>query len=564
MVDFPELLLRTYELLTRHDGLREHYRRRFSHILVDEFQDTNALQYKWLRLLAGPDTAVFAVGDDDQSIYAFRGANVANMQHFERDFGAAGRAGQAHQARAELPLARPHPRCGQRADQAQPGAPGQEPVDRRRARASRCARSSRRPTSTRRRSSSTSSRACADDGVALDEIAVLYRSNAQSRVVEHALFNAGMPYRVYGGMRFFERAEVKHALAYLRLVASAERRRRVPARGQLSAARHRRAHARGAAGRARRAPARVCGRPRVRRRPAARRARASPRSSRLIEAMRAAPRDCSLPETIEHVIHASGLLAHYAAEKDGQERVENLQELVSAAASFVREAERDRSARTARRSADRVSRARRARGRRDAGGGRTTRAAVDDGAFGQGARIPHGVRHRARGGAVSAREQPVRVRRPRGGTSPGVRRRHARAAPALSHAGAKPHAARPGALQHRVALPRRDARGHGAVAVAEAGREAREDAAIQRRVASLADRRRSRPGASDKASSTRTSDWASSSMPKVAAATRACRSIFARPASSGSRSNTRSCSRREPVRRARSACRSRSSRSASA
>src|SRR5450631_1508714 len=86
VVDFPELLLRNYELLTKHEGLREHYRRRFSHLLVDEFQDTNVLQYKWLRLLAGEHTAMFAVGDDDQSIYAFRGANVANMQHFERDF----------------------------------------------------------------------------------------------------------------------------------------------------------------------------------------------------------------------------------------------------------------------------------------------------------------------------------------------------------------------------------------------------------------------------------------------------------------------------------------------
>ena len=92
VVDFPELLLRTYELLTRNEGLREHYRRRFSHILVDEFQDTNVLQYKWLKLLASAQASVFAVGDDDQSIYAFRGANVANMQHFERDFSGAGGA----------------------------------------------------------------------------------------------------------------------------------------------------------------------------------------------------------------------------------------------------------------------------------------------------------------------------------------------------------------------------------------------------------------------------------------------------------------------------------------
>src|SRR6202795_4905907 len=90
VVDFAELLLRSYELLAGHDGLRAHYQRRFSHLLVDEFQDTNVLQYRWLQLLAGPHAAVFAVGDDDQSIYAFRGANVANMQHFERDFGREG------------------------------------------------------------------------------------------------------------------------------------------------------------------------------------------------------------------------------------------------------------------------------------------------------------------------------------------------------------------------------------------------------------------------------------------------------------------------------------------
>ena len=132
VVDFAELLLRSYELLAGHEGLREHYRRRFSHLLVDEFQDTNVLQYRWLQQLAGPDAAVFAVGDDDQSIYAFRGANVANMQHFERDFGRAGMPVQPHQARAELPLARQHPRRRQRADPAEQDAARQEPVDRRR------------------------------------------------------------------------------------------------------------------------------------------------------------------------------------------------------------------------------------------------------------------------------------------------------------------------------------------------------------------------------------------------------------------------------------------------
>ena len=199
--------------------IREHYRRRFSHLLVDEFQDTNVLQYKWLRLLAGPNTAVFAVGDDDQSIYAFRGANVANMQHFERDF-----------ARPDAPvrlikLEQNYRSHGHILDAAnalikqQRRRASARTCGRAKARASRCARSPRRATSTRRRSSSTSSGASPTTASRSTEIALLYRSNAQSRVLEHALFNAALPYRVYGGMRFFERAEVKHALAYLRLLA---------------------------------------------------------------------------------------------------------------------------------------------------------------------------------------------------------------------------------------------------------------------------------------------------------------------------------------------------------
>src|SRR6266498_2691729 len=216
-VDFAELLLRSYELLRDHQGLREHYQRRFSHLLVDEFQDTNKLQYAWLRLLARPDAAVFAVGDDDQSIYAFRGANVANMQHFERDFGAAERPvtlikleqnyrSHGHILDAANALIRfNQARLGKNLWTADSKG---EPI---------------------RAFAALSDldeaafivdvvKGLAADGVALSECAVLYRSNAQSRVLEHALFNAAIPYRVYGGMRFFERAEIKHALAYLRLL----------------------------------------------------------------------------------------------------------------------------------------------------------------------------------------------------------------------------------------------------------------------------------------------------------------------------------------------------------
>jgi len=338
VVDFPELLLRTYELLMRHDGLREHYQRRFSHVLVDEFQDTNALQYKWLRLLTGRDAALFAVGDDDQSIYAFRGANVANMQHLQRDFALPDRPlklikleqnyrSHGHILDAANALIKHNQgRLGKNLWTAD--AVG-EPV-----------RAFIAPSDLDEAAFIVDVvKGLTDEGVALDQIAVLYRSNAQSRVVEHALFNAGMPYRVYGGMRFFERAEIKHALAYLRLVASGDddgaflRVVNFPPRGigtRTLETLQDRAQGTGSSlwqaacssapgGKAGASVAAFIGQ---------------------IESMRAASENLSLAETIEQVIHASGLLAHYAGEKDGQERIENLQELVSAAASFEREAER--------------------------------------------------------------------------------------------------------------------------------------------------------------------------------------------------------------------------------
>ena len=337
VVDFPELLLRTFELLSSHEALREHYRHRFSHLLVDEFQDTNALQYRWLRLLAGPDATVFAVGDDDQSIYAFRGASIANMQHFERDFGTPEVPVEADQARAELPLARPHSRCRQRADQTQPGPARQNLLDGRckgRAGARYAAQSDGDRAAVHRRCGQSR----IEEGVSPAEIAVLYRSNAQSRVIEHALFNAGMPYRVYGGMRFFERAEVKHALAYLRLLAATGddgaflRIVNFPPRGigarTLESLQD---HARGAGTSLWEA---ACAG-----QTGGKAGTSLAAFVREIEAMRTATSALPLAETVEHVVHKSGLAAHYAAEKDGADRVENLQELVNAAESFTREAE---------------------------------------------------------------------------------------------------------------------------------------------------------------------------------------------------------------------------------
>jgi DNA helicase-2/ATP-dependent DNA helicase PcrA len=336
-VDFPELLLRSFELLSRHDALREHYQRRFAHILVDEFQDTNILQYRWLRLLAGPGTAVFAVGDDDQSIYAFRGANVANMQHFERDFATADtpvkliKLEQNYRSHgtildaANALIRHNKSRLGKELWTAD--ARG-EPV-----------RAFAAPSDIDEAAFVVDVvKSLVDEGVSPAEIAVLYRSNAQSRVLEHALFNAGMPYRVYGGMRFFERAEVKNALAYLRLLASPDddgallRVANFPPRGIGARTLENlqdQARVSGTSLWQAACSMKVGGK-----------AGASLATFvRTIETMRAATSGAPLPETVEHVVEASGLKAHYTSEKDGRERVENLEELVAAADGFVREAE---------------------------------------------------------------------------------------------------------------------------------------------------------------------------------------------------------------------------------
>jgi DNA helicase-2/ATP-dependent DNA helicase PcrA len=328
VVDFAELLLRCFELLSRNELLRQHYQRRFSHILVDEFQDTNRLQYRWLKLLAGEHNAVFAVGDDDQSIYAFRGASSGNMFDFEREF-ARGNIIKLEQnyrshgfilEAANALIAHNRERLGKELwTQEGKGEP---------------LRLYEALTDIDEASYVVEEvRALRADGVQLSDIALLYRSNAQSRVLEHALFNAGVAYRVYGGLRFFERQEVKHALAYLRLIANPEddgallRVVNVPARGvgarsleQLQDAASLRGTSLWQA---------ACSTP-----PSGRAGGGVAQFVRLIEGMRAACPGLSLPEIVEHVIEHSGLKAHYEAEKEGQDRIENLNELVTAAARF--------------------------------------------------------------------------------------------------------------------------------------------------------------------------------------------------------------------------------------
>jgi DNA helicase-2/ATP-dependent DNA helicase PcrA len=347
VVDFAELLLRSYELLSGSDVLRAHYGERFRHILVDEFQDTNRLQYRWLKQLAGPGSALFAVGDDDQSIYAFRGASAANMQELQRDFAIERliKLEQNYRSHghildaANALIGHNRRRLGKNLWTAE--AKG-EPL-----------RVFEALTDLDEAAFIVDEvRALRADGIALDDIAVLYRSNAQSRVIEHALFKAGTPYRVYGGLRFFERQEVKHALAYLRLVANPDddgalmRVINFPARGignrtleqVQDNARERRVSLWQAAllkseGRRQKAE----GETSQAEHPSP--AKGIPAFVALIEKMREATKGLPLPETIKHVIEASGLSAHYKAEKEGADRLENLSELINAATLFV--AERD-------------------------------------------------------------------------------------------------------------------------------------------------------------------------------------------------------------------------------
>ena len=336
VVDFGELMLRSFEILRDDAQLRAHYQRRFRYILVDEFQDTNKLQYAWLKQLAGEvvngklqsSSSVLAVGDDDQSIYAFRGARVGNMSDFVREFDVQHQIKLEQNYRsygnildsANALIEHNSQRLGKnlRTDQ---GAG--EPV-----------RVMESPTDLDEASWMVSEikELVRNDGYSRQEIAVLYRSNAQSRVIESKLFNAGIPYRVYGGMRFFERAEIKHALAYLRLIenphddTSFMRVVNFPARGigarsvealqetarQSGCSLNDAVTAVGGA-----AGTKLQG------------------FVAKIDVLREETQGKTLRQTIERMLEVSGLLDFYLTEKEGQDRIENLKELINAAESFV-------------------------------------------------------------------------------------------------------------------------------------------------------------------------------------------------------------------------------------
>ena len=337
LVDFAELLLRSHELWLERADLLDHYRRRFGHLLVDEFQDTNRIQYAWLRVLAGQSGRVWAVGDDDQSIYGWRGAKIENIHHFQRDFADVGivRLEQNYRSTgtilrtANALIDKNAERLGKNLwTEAGDGDPvlvyaGYNDLDEARFIADRAQTWIR-------------------DGGSAAEVAVLYRSNAQSRVIEEALLRLDIPYRIYGGVRFYERAEIRNALAYMRLVSQRhadvafERVVNTPPRGiggktvevlrglarsqgisLWQAAKEALAH-RSLKGRA---------------------ASAVGAFLQLIDEMASVASDAALHEIATHCIEASGLMDYHTRERGerGVARKENLDELVNACRQFGRE-----------------------------------------------------------------------------------------------------------------------------------------------------------------------------------------------------------------------------------
>ena len=330
VVDFAELMLRTYELMRDNGPLREHYQRRFRHILVDEFQDTNKLQYAWLKMFAGPPEhgcALFAVGDDDQSIYAFRGAQVGNMALFEREY----------RVQTVVKLERNYRSYGNILDAAN------ELISRNSRRLGKNLRTEAGPGEPVRVHEANSDFAEAQwfveeaqqlhrEGTPRHEIALLYRSNAQSRVMESALFNASIPYKVYGGLRFFERAEVKHALSYLRLIENPNddtsflRVVNFPTRGIGARTVELLQDAARASGRSLyQSVGSLAGKG----------GNNLAAFTARVDAMRDATRGLTLREIIVHMLEASGLVDFYKTDREGKDRLENLEELVNAAEAFV-------------------------------------------------------------------------------------------------------------------------------------------------------------------------------------------------------------------------------------
>ena len=333
-LDFAELLLRAYELWVKRPDVLMHYQERFKNILVDEFQDTNTIQYAWIKILAGNSANVFVVGDDDQSIYGWRGAQIENIYKFSKDYKNASnfRLEQNYRSTgnilgaANALIANNTDRMGK--ELWTDGSDGElieiysafNEIEEARYIVDKIA-------------------AWTEQGGFRTENAILYRSNAQSRVLEEALMQSGTPYRIYGGLRFFERQEIKDALAYLRLIAiktddaSYERIVNVPTRGignktvdlVRSKARENNISMW-------QATLDLIEQGEI----TSRALSALQQFVDLISGMETDLNNMELYEQIEHVIHQSTLIAHYEKEKGekGRNRIENLDELVNAGRTF--------------------------------------------------------------------------------------------------------------------------------------------------------------------------------------------------------------------------------------
>ncbi len=325
VVDFAELMLRSYEVLQRNPALRQHYQQRFNHILVDEFQDTNKLQYAWLKLMAGEQTAIFAVGDDDQSIYRFRGANVGNMTALMREFG----------IEQPIKLEQNYRSVGTILQAAN------AVIENNDERLGKNLRTDAELGDKIRFFSAFNDFEEAEfivqeiknlqrDGWSLEQMAVLYRSNAQSRVIEQALFKAAVPYKIYGGLRFYERQEIKHALAYLRLAVNPDddnallRVINFPPRGIGARSIEDLQHAAQQQGTSLWQAACTQGKAKV------------AAFVQLVERLREQVGVLELPEIMQNILDDSGLYAHYQSQKQPaeRERTENLDELMNAVHYF--------------------------------------------------------------------------------------------------------------------------------------------------------------------------------------------------------------------------------------
>ena len=333
-VDFAELLLRTYELFNEKESIREYYQQRFNHILVDEFQDTNELQYKWLRLLVGNDNTLFAVGDDDQSIYSWRGARVENMQAFERDFKNTKLLKLEQNYRstttilnaANKLIGNNSARLGK--NLWTDGEEG-EPIG---------IYMAYNETDEARYVVDQIKKA-PEQGIVFSDHAILYRVSAQSRVLEEALLRSKIPYRVYGGVRFYERMEIKNALAYVRIATfqdddvSFERIINTPTRGiGNKTVEELRAIAKNDNCSLWKAAFHIIEHKLL----SARAINSLEEFIRLIKKMSLTASELTLDEQVDGIIKLSGLINHFKKEKGekGLARIENLEELVKAASEF--------------------------------------------------------------------------------------------------------------------------------------------------------------------------------------------------------------------------------------